>query len=58
VSDNDELAEELVCLDHLIKQLRLIRANATYDLEHAVREMDRVRRHLAEDKREERNGRS
>ena len=48
----EDLAEQLVALDHKIKQLRKIRAEATYDLEHALKEQDRVKRHLAQEREE------
>lgn len=44
----DELATELADLDKKIKQLRKVRAAATYDLEWFVKERDRVKRHLAQ----------
>lgn len=38
--NHDELAEELVDLDKKIKQLRRVRANASYDLEWFVKERE------------------
>ncbi len=52
--NHDELAEELVDLDKKIKQLRRVRANASYDLEWFVKERDRIKRHLAQNERERR----
>lgn len=52
---DDELAEELVKLDLQIKALRKVRADATYDLEWALKEQARVRRHLSQNEREEKS---
>ncbi len=46
-----ELAEQLCKLDRQIKELRRIRSAASYDLEHAVKERDRILRHLREGER-------
>jgi hypothetical protein len=42
-----ELEDELVLLDAHIAELRIARSRASYDLEHAVKERERLRRHLA-----------
>jgi predicted nucleic acid-binding Zn-ribbon protein len=42
-----ELLDELGQLDRRIDELRGARAQITYDLEHAVKERERLRRHLA-----------
>ncbi len=48
-----ELLDQLGRLDARVDELRGARAHITYDLEHAVRERDRVARHLAALVREE-----
>ena len=52
--DHEELVVELVALDRRIKELRKVRSAATYDLEHAIKEQDRIKRHLRSINREER----
>jgi chromosome segregation ATPase len=47
------LADELTQLEHDISRLRLIREKATYKLEQALREQDRLSRHLAAATRDE-----
>ncbi len=46
------LGDELTQLQHDIARLREIRAEATYRLEQALRERDRLSRHLASVTRE------
>ncbi len=42
-----EVADELVRHDAHIAELRITRGRITYDLEWALKERDRLRRHLA-----------
>jgi hypothetical protein len=47
MNDVRSLEAEILALEREISRLRLIRERATYRLEQAVRERDRVARHLA-----------
>ena len=47
------LRDELDQLDRQISKLREVRAATTYRLEQAVREADRLRRHLSNQSKEE-----
>lgn len=53
MSTRTELLAELDQLDARIQELRIARSRITYDLEWAIKERDRLRRHLALLTREE-----
>lgn len=52
--DNEDLQSELDEVERRVKELRGARHSITVDLEWAEQEADRLRRHLAQNKREER----